>query len=67
MALNLKESTFDWFVCDCGNSPRLDGFETCLKDGKIVEPTPEEWDGIHYRCNRCETVYDQDTMEEVAG
>ncbi len=65
MNLNLKETTSDWFVCGCGNNPHLDGFETCLKDGKIVEPTPKEWDGVHYICNRCATVYNSDTFENV--
>ena len=65
MSLNLKETTSDWFVCDCGNNPHSDGFETCLKDGKIVEPTPKDWDGVHYICIRCETVYNSDTFESV--
>lgn len=65
MAL-LKESTCYRFICDCGNTPESDGFETCLRDGKQVEPTPALWDGVHYLCNRCETVYNQDTMEAVS-
>lgn len=65
MALNLKESTCDWFVCDCGNTPNHDGFETCMIDGTHVYPSLKLWDGIHYVCLRCETVYNQDTMEEV--
>jgi hypothetical protein len=67
MALNAKESSFDWLVCDCGNNPHSDGFDTCLKDGTIVYPTPDEWDGVHYICYRCNKVYNVDTMEEVTG
>lgn len=65
MPLNIKETSPDWFVCMCGNSPRTDGFETCLRDGTIVEPTPADWDGLHYKCMRCEAVYNQDTYEQV--
>jgi len=65
MPLNMKETTFDWFVCQCGNSPLYEGFDTCLMNGTIVEPTPAEWDGLHYVCLRCYAIYNQDTFEEV--
>lgn len=67
MSLNLKESTSDWLVCNCGNTPHSDGFDTCLDDGTIVYPFPDEWDGVHYVCLRCKAVYNVDTMEEVSG
>ncbi len=66
MNLNLKETTSDWFVCGCGNNPRSDGFETCTSRGEHVPPTPKEWDGVHYICIRCETVYNSDTLENVS-
>lgn len=67
MSLNLKETTSDWFVCDCGNNPRNDGFETCSKHGMHVSPTPKDWDGVHYICNNCETIYNSDTLETVGS
>jgi hypothetical protein len=66
MPLNLKETTVDWFVCNCGNDPSRDGFYTCLKSGRIVSPAINgEWDGVHYLCFSCDAVYDQDTLEQV--
>ena len=64
MPLNLKETTTDRLSCQCGNTPYSDGFDTCLIDGTIVTPTPNEWDGIHYICLNCEAVYNQDTLEQ---
>jgi hypothetical protein len=66
MPLNLKESTYDWFVCQCGNSPASDGFDTCSPDGVSIEPIVNgAWD-CHYKCMRCDAVYNGDTMDEVS-
>jgi hypothetical protein len=67
MNLNLKETTSDWFVCGCGNDPRSEGFEACTSAGQYTPPTPKEWDGVHYICNRCETIYNSDTLENVGS
>ena len=67
MPLNLKESTLDWFVCMCGNSPASDGFYTCLPSGKIVSPsvTDGNWDEEHIICAGCNAIYNQNEMTQV--
>ncbi len=67
MTLDLKNSTYDWLVCDCGNTPNGDGFYCCTSYGKIVSPVIVDgnWDSVHVLCIRCNTVYNQDTMEET--
>jgi hypothetical protein len=60
----------DW-VCGCGNQPHLDGFQPCLKTGKLVEPTPAAWtDGELYRCMRCNSIIAWDSSRDrgrIAG
>jgi len=47
----------EWLTCECGNTPDSDGFDTCLADGKLIEPNiNSEWDS-HYKCVRCKRVY----------
>lgn len=66
MPLNLKETSYDWFVCQCGNEPYLDGFFPCLTDGTPVEPVIDgNWDGVLYVCAKCYAIYDQDTFDQV--
>lgn len=66
MALDLKQTTVDWLVCDCGNQPNLDGFYTCLTSGRIVSPSINgEWDEVHYICLGCNTIYNTDTMDSL--
>ena len=66
MSLNLKLTTADWFACNCGNDPSSDGFMTCLQSGKIASPHINgAWDNVHYLCMRCDSIYNQDTFEEV--
>ena len=66
MPLNLKETTYDWLVCQCGNTPNLDGFYTCLEDGTPVEPDVNgPWDGNLYVCGGCFSIYDIVTFEQV--
>ena len=55
----------DAWVCICGNEPHLDGFYA-YADGHEVEPTPEDWDGVHYFCASCFRVIDQNTLAVVA-
>jgi hypothetical protein len=44
-------------VCTCRNTPYTDGFDTCLADGTVIEPTIDSaWDGL-YICNRCLLVW----------
>ena len=66
MPLNLKETTADWLVCQCGNEPHKDGFFTCLKDGTPVEPVLDGlWEGSLYVCASCYSIYDVDVFEET--
>jgi hypothetical protein len=66
MPLNLKETTIDWLVCQCGNEPHLDGFYTCLSDGRPAEPVLDGlWQGHLYICAKCYSIYDIDTLDEV--
>lgn len=40
----------------CGNIPDTGGFDPCLPDGTVVEPTLDSgWD-CHYRCRDCDLV-----------
>lgn len=67
MALDLKQSSTHWLVCECGNSPSSDGFYPCLADGSTCEPDINgPWDGHLYRCESCNSIYDAETLEEVA-
>lgn len=66
MPLNLKQTTYDWFVCSCGNEPHLHGFYPCLTNGTPVEPVLDgAWDGVLYVCAKCYAIYDQDTFDQV--
>lgn len=49
----------------CGNAPYLNGFYPCNLDGKVVEPTEKDWDGIHYKCDLCGNIINQDTLEVI--
>jgi hypothetical protein len=42
-----------------------DGFYPCDAAGADVEPTPEDWTGDTYVCERCGRIIDQDTREIV--
>lgn len=54
----------DW-VCGCGNQPHLDGFQPCLKTGRLVEPsTAGLLDGEHYRCMRCACIIEWDSARD---
>ena len=59
-------------ICLCGNDPTLVGFACSTIEGVSLEAPPDseidqldEWDGKHYRCERCHRVIDQDTLEVV--
>ena len=66
MTLNLQDSTHDWLVCSCGNTPLGSGFYCCTSYGKIVSPsiTDGKWDTAHVLCMGCNAIYNQDTMEQ---
>lgn len=55
----------DSWVCLCGNTPESEGFDPATEHGDPVEPVETEWDGIHYRCDRCARVIDQRTGRVV--
>lgn len=62
----------DALICLCGNDPTLDGFACSTRDGVSLEAPADseidrldEWDGEHYRCERCGRVIDQDTLNVV--
>ena len=66
MPLDIKNSTVDWLVCQCGNSPSREGFYTCTKDGAFADPRiGGPWDGRLYVCTYCYAIYDIDTFDEV--
>lgn len=44
-------------LCECGNTINGSGFDTCLPDGTLVEPTLDsKWD-CDYLCNDCGLVH----------
>ena len=51
----------DAWICICGNTPEADGFDTCLPDGRRIDPEGPWQD--HFLCNRCESVINQTTVE----
>jgi hypothetical protein len=54
----------DEMTCVCGNTPAEQGFMPCLRNGHLVEPTPEAWvDGNLYRCDRCGRIIDGQTLQ----
>jgi hypothetical protein len=57
----------NWVTCICGNEPHVDGFFTCNEEGKIVEPTDEEWTTNFYVCIRCCRYFDINTLEVVGS
>ena len=55
----------DAWVCHCGNTPCGDGFYSCDRNGREVEPVEGQWDGCRYVCNGCGVIIDQATLEIV--
>jgi hypothetical protein len=53
------------FLCICGNFSESDGAYPCDSNGNLVEPTPDDWPGKLYRCDRCGRVFDGDTGEVI--
>ena len=53
------------FKCVCGNSPNAEGAYRCDREGNDVEPTPDDWPGDLYRCDRCGRIFDGDTGEVI--
>ena len=51
-----KLNEYGGINCECGNSVIGDGFEPCLANGEIVEPTLDSgWDDL-YKCKSCEKI-----------
>ena len=46
----------EW-TCECGNIAEDSGFYPSTPDGSEVEPTPEQWDGVHMQCGKCGGVF----------
>jgi len=65
MKIKTEEGYPDVWICTCGNTPNSEGFYACDIKGNEVEPTPELWDGIHYKCSSCGNIINQDTLEIV--
>jgi hypothetical protein len=64
----MTEASFigDEWHCRCGNQPHTDGFYSCQRTGRYVEPTKEAWtNGTHYRCARCDAIIDFDPIAEI--
>lgn len=53
----------DAWVCICGNTPSMSGFDASDRNGVSVEPTPEEWGGKRYVCLECGRVIMANTLE----
>jgi hypothetical protein len=61
LAENVVKSYGD-LICRCGNNPSDTGFQPCLPDGTVVEPTAEgPWEGKLYVCGDCGRIIDQET------
>ena len=58
----IVEDGMDWWVCKCGNTPDSDGFSPCSDIGARCEPD-DSWDAIHYMCERCFRIIDQNTLQ----
>jgi hypothetical protein len=52
----------DAWICLCGNTPMVDGFQPCDALGKEVEPTKAGWMGL-YVCDLCGLIIRQETLE----
>ena len=60
-----EEGGIDSPVCTCKNTPHTSGFDTCLADGTVVEPTVDSaWEGL-YLCNDCHLVWRIPALGEV--
>lgn len=45
----------------CGNAPDQEEFFPCDLTGRQIEPTPTEWPGVLYVCERCGRIIDAAT------
>ncbi len=58
---------YENYICHCGNTADSSGFETCLDDGTLVEPTVESnWKGF-YSCNHCGAIFSLASEAKKAG
>lgn len=52
------------WICICGNTPEVGGFETCDENGEYIEPDVDgKWDGKSYVCRVCGRIINQKTLE----
>lgn len=61
-----REPDGDWIRCvpECNNTPDMDGFSPCLRDGYEVEPTVDgPWNEHLYVCLSCNRIVNADTLE----
>lgn len=54
----------DAWICICGNDTS-GGFYPCNRDGKQVDPSPEDWKEALYVCMDCGRIIEQDTLKVV--
>jgi hypothetical protein len=47
-----------WWVCLCANEPHLYGFYASDGNGRVVDPSPDTWDGRTYVCRSCGRLID---------
>jgi hypothetical protein len=64
IAVDFSTDPAGYWECSCGNVAERDGFYPATPEGVEVEPTPEDWDGEHWVCARCDQVY-RDTPDGV--
>ena len=64
--INTEVGNDEAWICACGNTAESDGFSPCNRDGRRVEPTPEDWFDDLYHCDRCGRIIDQATRAVVA-
>lgn len=59
----MDEGRSEDFECICGNNPNSSGFFPCDRNGKEVEPSPGQWDGLRWRCEACGRIINGKTLE----
>jgi len=60
----ITAETYDSPECICKNTPWDGGFYPVTRDGKQVEPTPEEWPENLNGCADCGLIFDGDSYAD---
>ena len=56
----------DAWICVCGNTPSLDGFYSCDRQGKdVTTGAADTWLDPLFVCDRCGRIIDRFTLEVV--